>query len=73
MSVMTDLLQRFGLTGAIGTTIARLESVLILVHRIPTMGGARYWHSQSGAREFQNMDLARKAINESYSRLPVAR
>ena len=73
MSMMTDLLQKLGLIGIIGPSIAWLESKIMLVNRIPSLVSARQWYSPSSALEFQTVHIAHQAINESYAKLPVAR
>ena len=73
MSMMTDLFQKLGLIEMIGARITWLESKLMLVHRMPSLGSGRHWHSESNAREFQRTHLAHQAINEFYAKLPVVR
>jgi len=76
MGVARSLLGMFGFIGAVKPKIGSLKSVLELVEpsiRKRRIGGTKRWFSQSGSREFQNKELARRAVSESLARVPVAR
>jgi len=76
MSVGRNLLGKFGFIGTVKPKIVSLESALKLVEpsiQKLRVGGAKHWFSQSNSREFQNKELARRAVSESLARVPVAR
>jgi hypothetical protein len=76
MSLGRNLFGKFGFVGAVKPKIASLRSVLDLVEpsiQKRRVGAAKHWFSQSSSIEFQNKELARRAVSESLARVPLAR
>jgi hypothetical protein len=76
MSLGRNLLGKFGFIVAVKPKMASLRSVLDLVEPLiqkRRVGATNHWFSQSSSREFQNKELARRAVSESLARVPLAR
>jgi len=72
MSLVTSVLLKLGLMRIL-PRVDQFAWGLALARRARTLSVNKPWHSQGLAREFENSNCAHRAINESYSRLPVAR
>jgi hypothetical protein len=76
MSVVSGILSRLEYIGRMRWRIPFLESRLGLSFpRVPSvgLGGRDQWFSSSSRNEFNREELARRSINESLGRTPIAR
>jgi hypothetical protein len=76
MSIVTNVLDRLGLTGALSPKISSIAHELNLqfaqIAWLKFHGG-RMWSSVKASHEFQREVMVRRSISEMQGRLPVAR
>ena len=74
MSIVTTMIRGLGSIGSLLPKIGIFERSLIHLVSLGTrLGPSKAWVSPSAAEQFRRNQMARRALNESMTRLPIAR